>query len=501
MREFFRLKYIVVGVIILFFYFATRLTNLTILPIFTDEAIYIRWSQIGSQDANWRFISLTDGKQPLFTWIMMGTLRIFSDPLVAGRMVSVVAGLGTLFGLAILSYELFRSKRIVILTCALYILSPFSLMYDRLALYDSLTAAFAVWNIYLSVLLARYIRLDVALLLGLCLGAGMLNKTSGFISLYLLPLSLLLFNFQKKHWKRRLLQWCGLALIAFMLSQLVYGVLRLSPYYHMIAQKDFVFVHPFKNFYFIYQFFPGNFRGLLDWLIGYLTLPIFLLALVALISRKRSTILLFLYCLLPMIGLAYFGKVLYPRFILFMAMPLLILAAHSFDYVLVKLGKRLAVIFVSSIILFPSVRASYYIITNPLYAPIPYSDRGQFLDDWPSGYGVKESIEFLKKEAEKGKIAVYTEGTFGLFPYAIEMYLVQNPNVLIKGIWPLPDDIPPEIVERAAQMPTYLITNQTQTIPDRWPLELIAEYQKGTNPTVKLRLFRVIQSIAYNSLP
>ena len=51
---------------ILFLYFATRIPHLATLPIFTDEAIYIRWGQIAKNDAAWRFISLTDGKQPLF---------------------------------------------------------------------------------------------------------------------------------------------------------------------------------------------------------------------------------------------------------------------------------------------------------------------------------------------------------------------------------------------------------------------------------------------------
>ncbi|MCX6792160.1 MAG: hypothetical protein NT149_03940 [Candidatus Gottesmanbacteria bacterium] len=88
---------LVAGLAVLFF--VTRLTNLTKLPIFTDEAIYIRWSQIGSRDPNWRFISLVDGKQPLFTWIMMVFLRFIRDPLVAGRLVSVLAGFfTTLYG-------------------------------------------------------------------------------------------------------------------------------------------------------------------------------------------------------------------------------------------------------------------------------------------------------------------------------------------------------------------------------------------------------------------
>ena len=77
-----RWKWVIVASFVLgALYFFTRLTNLTLLPIFTDEAIYIRWSQIGALDANWRFISLVDGKQPMFTWIMMVLFRLFDgDP-------------------------------------------------------------------------------------------------------------------------------------------------------------------------------------------------------------------------------------------------------------------------------------------------------------------------------------------------------------------------------------------------------------------------------------
>src|SRR5689334_17497095 len=113
-------------------YSLTRLTNLTKLPIFTDEAIYIRWSQIGSRDANWRYISLVDGKQPLFTWVMMVFLRFISDPLVAGRLVSVAAGLFTAVGLWFTTKELFKSKTAAYIASFLYVIIPFGLMYDRM---------------------------------------------------------------------------------------------------------------------------------------------------------------------------------------------------------------------------------------------------------------------------------------------------------------------------------------------------------------------------------
>src|SRR3989344_1902094 len=125
-------------------YFVSRLINLVDLPIFTDEAIYIRWAQIGGNDSSWRFISLTDGKQPLFVWGIMVALRLFNDPLFAGRLVSVIAGFFSLIGIGILSGTMFRSVKTGFFASLLYLASPFSLMYDRLALMDSLLATFSI---------------------------------------------------------------------------------------------------------------------------------------------------------------------------------------------------------------------------------------------------------------------------------------------------------------------------------------------------------------------
>ena len=98
-----------------------------------------------------------------------------------------------------LSHELFRNKRIAWLTSTLYVMLPFTTWYDRMALYDSMVSTFSVWSLYLGILLAKRLRLDTALLLGMVLAGGMLNKSSGFLSLYFLPVTLLVFDWQKKH--------------------------------------------------------------------------------------------------------------------------------------------------------------------------------------------------------------------------------------------------------------------------------------------------------------
>src|SRR5476649_1693273 len=107
---------LVASVSIIALFFITRLYHILSLPIFTDEAIYVRWSQIAANDASWRFISLTDGKQPMFVWIAMLLMKPIKDPLLAGRLVSVISGLLSTIGIFFLAKEIFKNNKIGILS-------------------------------------------------------------------------------------------------------------------------------------------------------------------------------------------------------------------------------------------------------------------------------------------------------------------------------------------------------------------------------------------------
>ena len=147
-----------------------RLYNLTSLPIFGDEAIYIRWAQVMGAEPGLRFLPLSDGKQPLFMWVLMFLVRRFSDPLFIGRLTSVFYGMGTLVGIFALSFYLFKSRKAALIASLLYAISPYSLFFDRMALVDSLRAMFGVWTLYFGVMTAKSKRLDFAMLTGFALG-------------------------------------------------------------------------------------------------------------------------------------------------------------------------------------------------------------------------------------------------------------------------------------------------------------------------------------------
>ncbi|MEK7577156.1 MAG: glycosyltransferase family 39 protein [Patescibacteria group bacterium] len=478
------------------FYVVTRLTNLTALPIFTDEAIYIRWSQIGSQDANWRFISLTDGKQPMFTWVIMMLLKLVdADPLFVGRLTSVVAGFGTLLGIWAVTYILFTSVRVAFVASALYLLSPFTLLYDRMALYDSMVSMFSIWNLYLTIILVRKGRLDTALLLGLLLGAGMLNKSSGFLSLYLLPFSTLLFDFKKEKVLFRLVRFVGLVVVSFVLSQAVYSVLRLSPFFHMVGQKDSVFLFTLSEWFDQpFRYLVGNMRGMFDWLRSYLTLPIFIASFAPLFfitTKWRERLVLYMWWAIPFVGLATFAKVLYPRFTLFMTIPLFIVAADTIVKIWERMRRPIVKVVFVFVLIVPSSMVSYVVIRDPWNAPLPFSDRAQYLEDWPSGWGIPHVVSFLKTEANNHHITVFTDGTFGLLPYALEIYLVSNPNITIVGIWPLPDSVPTQVIEAIQKGPTYLVLNEKQTPPKDWYVTLLGQYEKGKREGKYMRLYTI----------
>ena len=483
-------------------YFLTRLHNILGLPIFTDEAIYVRWAQIAKNDANWRFISLTDGKQPMFVWLAMVFMKFIKDPLFAGRIVSVFSGFFSMVGLYFLGRELFKNRLVGLLSSCLYLLYSFGLVYDRMALYDSLVGAFAIWGLYLEVLLVRRIRLDIAFLSALVVGGGMLTKTNAFFNIYFLPLTLWLFDFKSYKKVERLFKWIGLAILVVVLSILYYSVLRLSPFFHIIDEKNALFVYPFKEWILHpFTFFLGNlFIGQWDWLMRYVTLPIlFLVVLSIFIERKflQEKILLLFWFLVPFLYLALFGKTIYPRHILFMTLFLLPLAAFSLKKIseIVKNKFLFSLLLIFCIVF--QVRSDYYILFDFAHAPIPVSDLNQYNNDWPAGQGISESIQFFKEKSKNQKILIATQGTFGMMPAAYEIYLKDNRNIQLQGYWPIEDTIPSALLEKSKKMPVFIVFHEPCApcegkglAPVSWKLSPVFQFQK-TAPYAYLTVYQI----------
>ncbi|HUD44633.1 MAG TPA: glycosyltransferase family 39 protein [Patescibacteria group bacterium] len=508
---------IIIGILIFVLYFVSRLLFLTNLPIFTDEAIYIRWAQIALHDANWRFISLTDGKQPLFIWIMMFFLKFIQDPLTAGRLLSVLAGAGSIIGLWLLSWELFKNKTVSFLSALLYVFYPLALIHDRLAIYDSMVAMLYIWALYFSILFVRKVSLTRSYNLGFILGASVLTKSGGFISMALLPFTLFLFNFHQQDLKQKLIRFIGFGIIAVIIGNLMYGILRLSPFYGTIATKNDVFLYTLNEWLqhpldWKVSLFLWNLHGMLGWFIQYLNVlsVVFLLIGLAIGSYWKEKAVLAIYFLLPFLYTGAFGKVLFPRYILFMTVVLLPIIALG----IIESGKRLSGAFkhlnyaaVTTIlfilVILPSAYVSYMWITDPLNAPIPTIDKGQYVGSWPSGWGVKEAIDYIKSQSVNQKVILATQGTFGLMPFSFEMYFQGDPNVATKSYWPIEKTPPADLLALAKTMPVYMYFYQpcdncplTGVAPVGWPVTQVFSISKN-NGSVHVDLYKFNSPAVY----
>src|SRR3989338_7826865 len=95
-------KYLLLALFLL-----THFLFLTKLPVFSDEAIYIHWAQVATNEpSKYAFLPMLDGKPPLHVWTLIPMLKIVQDPLLAGRLISVFIGLVNIVLIGILIREL-----------------------------------------------------------------------------------------------------------------------------------------------------------------------------------------------------------------------------------------------------------------------------------------------------------------------------------------------------------------------------------------------------------
>lgn len=520
------------GIILFLLALFLRTYNLTLIPVFGDEAIYIRWSQVMNAVPSLRFLPLSDGKQPLFMWILMFLLPRFSDPLWIARMISVFAGIGTMVGIFVLTVVLIGrsgdkgtagNKKVFIvalISSFFWVISPFALFYDRLALVDSLLTFFSVWTFVLGSLTAKTLRLDFSMISGFFLGGALLTKSPGFIILALYPLTYIVSN-----WPNRKIgnfigrpefihvsKLFGLTLITFGIGYLFYNILRLGDNFHMISIRNKDYVFPF-NQPFITPFEPlsRNIDLIFDWLWRMGTGLIVVFALFTLLKSIKAVILrlkaedsqkilpsvqddqktlpaaafLFLLFLFPVLIGGLYARALAPRYILYALPFFYIFAAFVFVKLWGESGLlRKVLIFGLLVYAVQSLQFDYNLLTNPQRAALPAIEKEGFLQEWTSGYGIKEASEIILEDYRTNptkKIVVGTEGYFGTLPDGLQIYLNKYPEITIIGVGIDLKEMPTSLVEsRNAGNTTYLLINSTRLLfkPEEYNLELVAAYPK-----------------------
>ncbi len=214
----------VVGAALALLCLLLRSMRLMALPIFSDEAIYLRWAQlIRAHPWDNAFVSLADPKPPLHFWLMALLWPVTGDPLFSARILSVIAAVLTIPALLLLC----RSLETLIIqapskawrdaslrdiagpsaasfgpaVCVLMIFCPFVAFYQRMALADSLLILETVLVAWLSLQFAAATRrpgsdqlIRITIGLGVMLGLTMLTRQNISYVLWALPIGAFVFS-------------------------------------------------------------------------------------------------------------------------------------------------------------------------------------------------------------------------------------------------------------------------------------------------------------------
>lgn len=466
-------------------FFILRLPNLTLQPIFADEAIYVRWAQVMRAEPTLRFLPLSDGKTPLFMWAMIPLFKIFHDPLYAGRFLSVISGFLTMMGVLFLGWRFFN-KRTGFIAAFLIAVTPFIVFFDRMALVDSMLAAFSIWSLNLGLLLIKYPRLDIAMFLGFLLGGGLLTKPPGFFNVVVLPITILIFNWKEKIRQSKLLKIFSLWVLAIIITVIIYNILRLGPGFVNLntRNQDYVFSpqdilkRPWDPLW------PHLFdlRGFFLSLLGF---PLMLLIAVSIIfmfqKRNRIAIAVFFWAVIPLFIQTSLLKTFTARYILSSIPPLLTLAAFGLDQIL-KFNffkKKYLQIAVLLIILIWPMFFIFNLLLNPANTPLYKNEKKGYFEDWTAGYGFPEIADYLTEKSKKDFLVVGTEGFFGTLPDGLQIYLNKNRQIVLVGSRAT---VSAQLRQAAIDHPTYFVANKSRYYLYQEGLELIKEYKKPVGP-------------------
>ena len=466
---------LIVLLILIAAYFILRIPNLTLQPIFADEAIYIRWAQVMKSEPTLRFLPQTDGKTPLFMWILIPFFKFIKDPLLAGRFLSVISGFFTLLGVFFLTKKVF-SPKVALWATLFYVVTPYTVFFDRMALVDCMLSAFTIWVVYFALWLVETKRLDLAMILGYLLGGAILTKTPGLINLLILPTTIVSF---KRSDKNSLVKLVLLWLVAIVIALVMYNLLRLGPEFQKLTQRntDYVF-SPLELVGRPLDPFIPHFNDMKDWFPKFFTIPILLLVFVgifyALKKFNRGAIVILFWLLIPMLVSMAFLKTFTARYLLTSVAPMLIFAGYGLDQLLEKILLRNKIILSLFIILPMALYFDFQLLTSPPPNSLPKEERKGYFEEWTAGYGLKQIGQYLIDQNKTNKVVVGTDGFFGTLPDGLYIYL-DKANISIVGS---SATISAKIRDAAKDHLTFFVGNKKALEKSLKDVKLILEFPK-----------------------
>lgn len=425
-----------------------RTQGLLSLPIFTDEAIYLHWaSDIWEQRSRLSLLIpiAADGKQPLFMWLAGGAMQLVQEPLLAGRLVSALVGVAGTVGMYFAGSYL-AGRRAGIAAALLHATAPFTLLFDRMALADGLLTVTAIWALFFTISIAGGDRPDRPVLLsgiglGIALAAAIWTKMT---ALFLLPFPLLgLLLVRTLPGLRR----AGLGLVVgYALFGVFAVLLALMPNSSNLVDKTSHFSLSIQELLmFPTEIWASNAGAYWSWITAYLPAPLYWLVLLAapwgLVYRRRHALMLLACWAVFAIPPLLTAEVLYTtRYVVPSVIPLMLLTAEFISWTVERVRTRwqldrfrttVATAGLLLVAALPSAAFDLLLIEDPSRANLAETDRWQYVEGEPAGYGFIEAVGLVIERLAQyeGNVIVLSESYPGLPNDGLAVYLKGMPGV------------------------------------------------------------------------
>jgi hypothetical protein len=458
-------------------YLCLRLPHLRDWPMFCDEATYARWAQCLLEDpVHNLWVSMADAKPPIHTWLLAITRPIADDPITASRELSVFFGAATIPFILLLCGELaklapFSQRRgllLGILSSALFITSPLLALQQRMGIAESILIFEAIVLAWLSLRLARGVVEGIpkkltsqGVILGIWWGITLLTKQNFSYLLWSLPPAAMLAWLSRE-------SWCAQGrrfIIAYVLATTI-GLAMFIPVLFTDSSLDLktrffyksefyrhqshlqtainniaMFMSPYADGH--PQWWPYDPARPLDngWLYLYLTPPVFVLLIAALLwmaHRRAWRPMIFLgtwtFALLGTLMLV--GGEIWSRYLVLGILPLLLTVAWLAADLMERWREHLstnafrisAVIATAAMLAWPAC-----VVTWSAFdwrAPVlTSSDVGQYITRQCAGPASEQAVAWVKARAMEGPMAVITGCGNGLPNDLVWLELQGLPNV------------------------------------------------------------------------
>jgi hypothetical protein len=413
-----------VGAVVVVVYLALRLPLLWRFPPHTDESLFAFWALTGYEDPAERWLPLSLGQNPMQEWLGMGLIAAGIEPLTSLRLLSLLAGLLAMGTVAWLAREL-AGRDAAVASAGIWAVLPFMLVYGVVGVADPIIAALAALAMALQWALARRARLDLAIVLGVVLGVGLLVKLTMMSAVWLVPLAALVFDWRRERLAVRLARWLGCLALAGAVAWALYQVLRLSPLWPGLAEaREHALARHGLG---VFLDDPGFWieRNWTQYRLafrGYLTVPVIVAGAVGLALTLRRSPRVGLYFLgwiaLPLAGIVALAGEPFLRWLLVVVPPIVALAgvgAVELVRAAMRLGARrgpgtarLAAAAVGVLLVLPALVWNAETIARPATRAYPSRDDVDLVQAYSAGGPLYEVVDEL--ERVPGPVVVTTSG-------------------------------------------------------------------------------------------